>query len=247
MLPHFEEEGMGNPGPVLMVHGAGGSTATWFMQLKHLSKKLHVIAIDLNGHGETPDAGVEDRFKSYLADIDSLVINYDRPVLCGHSMGGALSQLYALANREKLSGLILVGAGAKLRVNPIILQMLEDDFEEYLRALEVYAFFEETDDDLKEASKKEMRKCHPSIISRDFKACDRFDIMEEVEKISLPTLVIVGEGDLLTPPKYSMYLHENIPNSQLVVIPRAGHSVMLEQWKQFNDSVLNWFQSSFAQ
>ncbi|NHJ14300.1 MAG: alpha/beta hydrolase [Candidatus Thorarchaeota archaeon] len=246
MKPYFEEKGEENPGPLILVHGAGGSTATWFMQLKHLSDSLHVVAIDLNGHGKTEDADANNVFESYLSDIESIVSQFDMPVLGGHSMGGALTQLFALSKPETLSGIILVGTGAKLRVNPMIFQMLESDFDGYLDAMEEFAFFEETDEELKKASRKEMSKCPARIIARDFKACDSFDIMGRIGNIMLPALIVVGENDLLTPQKYSAYLQDSIPDSELVIIPKAGHSVMLEQWDSFNDSVLRWFKAKIA-
>jgi len=240
MKVHFDERGEGNPGPIVMIHGAGGSTATWFMQLKHLSHGFHVIAIDLNGHGKTVDRNEHDVFKSYLSDIETVVNQYDNIILCGHSMGGALTQLFALQDSSKLSGIILVGTGAKLRVNPMIFEWLENDFEAYIGAMGTYAFAEETDEEMREASKAEMRKCPPSIISRDFRACDAFDVMDRIHQISIPTLIVVGDEDLLTPPKYSTYLGNQIVDSKLTTIPKAGHSVMLEQREAFNSEIKDW-------
>ena len=240
MYVNYEEKGAGKPGPIIMVHGAGGSSATWWMQLKHLSEHLHIIAVDLNGHGSTPDRQDDETLESYLSDISEIVSLYEKPILCGHSMGGGLTQLYALRSPDDLSGIILVDTGAKLRVNPLIFQMLNDDVESYLNAMGTYAFAEETPEDLRESSKAEMRRCAPGIIERDFRACDTFDIMDKVAQISIPTLIVVGEEDLLTPPKFSTFLNDQIPNAELVVIPKAGHSVMLEQWESFNTIIAKW-------
>lgn len=242
MTVHVEERGRGNPGPIIMVHGAGGSTATWFMQINHLSDRLHVVAVDLNGHGKTPNRS-DELPESYLNDIDSVVTQHERPVLCGHSMGGALTQLYALRNPESLKGIILVGTGARLRVNPMIFSLLDNDFEGYVNALGEFMFHSDTDETLKETSKAEVRKCPASITRRDFEFCNRFDIMESVAKISLPTLVIVGDSDLLTPEKYAAYLAEKISRSQLHVLSKAGHGVMMEQWEEFNDIIAKWYQA----
>jgi len=225
---------------IIFVHGAGGSAATWFMQLRGLSNDFHVIALELNGHGESPDSSNENTIESYLSDIDEIVTQYEKPVLAGHSMGGALSQLYALRYPEKISGIILIGTGAKLRVAPLIFDMLENNFEGYVEAAGSYMFCEVTSTELIEASKIEIRKCKPSIINRDFAACNNFDIMEMISDILLPTLILVGEQDLMTPVKYSNYLHEKLTNSALHVIKNAGHSVMLEQPGQFNAHIKEW-------
>lgn len=65
--------------------------------------------------------------------------------------------------------------------------------------------------------------------------------MESVAKISLPTLVIVGDSDLLTPEKYALYLAEKIARSQLHVLDKAGHGVMMEQWEEFNEIIAKWY------
>ncbi len=240
MSVHTEVYGEEDALPIIMVHGAGGSSATWFMQLRGLSDSLQPIAIDLNGHGRTPDRGEEDVLRSYIDDIDSVVSNYDRPILMGHSMGGALTQLYTLENSENLRGIVLVGTGARLKVLPMIFDLLENDFESYVRVAGEYMFHKETSTKIIEASQAEIRKCPAHIISRDFQACTTFDIMNAVQNISLPTLIIVGDNDLLTPVKYSTFLKDKIEGSHLEVIEKAGHSVMLEQFKTFNQIVSEW-------
>ncbi|MFX0108529.1 MAG: alpha/beta fold hydrolase, partial [Candidatus Hodarchaeota archaeon] len=135
MSIHIEERGFGNPGPVIFVHGAGGSTATWFMQLKFLSRNLHVVTLDLNGHGTSPDRKEKNAFQSYLDDIESVVSKFEQPILSGHSMGGALTQLYAMEKPERLKGIILIGTGARLRVNPMIFDLLENNFDGYVEAM----------------------------------------------------------------------------------------------------------------
>lgn len=225
---------------IIFVHGSGGSAATWFMQLRDLSNDFHIIALELNGHGKSPDRSHANTIESYLIDIDEIVTQYEKPVLAGHSMGGALSQLYALSHSEKISGIILVGTGAKLRVAPIIFDMLENNFEGYVDAAGSYMFCEDTSSELIEASKIEIRKCKPNIINRDFAACDEFNVMEMISDISLPALILVGEQDIMTPVKYSNYLHEKLPSSTIHVIEKAGHSVMLEQPRQFNAHIKEW-------
>jgi pimeloyl-ACP methyl ester carboxylesterase len=226
--------------PLVLVHGAGGSAATWYMQVRGLSKTFRVHALELNGHGHSQDRSEEDTGGSYLEDVHSVVSSLDRPILGGHSMGGALTQLYALKNWELLRGIILVGTGARLRVNSLIFEWLENDFDSYIEALGHFVFDESADPRLVEASKKEARRCKLGIIARDFAFCNKFDIMERVPEIKNETLVLVGESDKMTPVKYSQYLADKIPNSELHIIPNAGHSVMLEQYAVLNEHIQNW-------
>lgn len=240
MSVNYEEAGNSRKKTILFIHGAGGSSATWFMQLKGLSSKHHIVAIELNGHGKSPDRAEDDILQSYLDDVHKVVTKFERPFLAGHSMGGALAQLYALNHSENISGIILVGTGAKLRVTPIVFNLLDNDFEGYVEAVGNFMFYEDTSDEMIEASKHEVRKCPVQIIRRDFELCDKFDIMEKVKEIKTHTLIIVGESDVMTPVKYSQYLKNEIEGSVLQVIEKAGHSVMLEKFGIFNEIVANW-------
>ncbi|TFG09966.1 alpha/beta hydrolase [Candidatus Thorarchaeota archaeon] len=241
MKTHYEEAGDLDSPPLVLIHGAGGSSATWFMQLKGLAKDFHVIAPDLNGHGKTPDRERGNTLSSYLQDIDSIVRQFEKPVLGGHSMGGALTQLYALAHPNRLGGIVLVSTGARLRCAPFIFHLLDNDFEGYVHAVGEYMFSDSASEELIEASQAEVRKCNPSVIKRDFAICDEFDIMNEIPRILIPALIVVGEDDVMTPLKYSEYLHDKMPNSRLVVIPGAGHSVMLEQPALLNVAIKKWY------
>jgi pimeloyl-ACP methyl ester carboxylesterase len=240
MSVNFEESGDSDKKTLIFVHGAGGSSATWFMQLRGLSNNFHIVAIELNGHGKSPDRDEQDIPDSYLHDIHGVVSKFDKPILAGHSMGGALTQLYALNHPEHLSGIILVGTGARLRVSPVVFDMLDNDFEGYIKALGHFMFHEGTSEDMIEASKHEVRKCPTHVIQRDYELCDRFDIMEKVAKIKIPALILVGEEDSMTPVKYSKYLHDKIEGSVMHVIGAAAHSVMLEQSSSFNRFVAEW-------
>jgi pimeloyl-ACP methyl ester carboxylesterase len=103
-------------------------------------------------------------------------------------------------------------------------------------------FNKDVSENLVESSMKEVRKCPIPVIRRDFEFCDSFDIMTEIDRISLPTLIIVGADDVMTPPKYARYLQKNIEGAELRIIKKAGHSVMLEQSKIFNQAVLDWIE-----
>jgi pimeloyl-ACP methyl ester carboxylesterase len=240
MSVHTEELGDDTQRTIIMIHGAGGSTATWFMQHRGLSDSLYVVALDLNGHGRTQDRSDENLVESYLKDIDSVVSQFEKPILAGHSMGGALAQLYALRNPDKLSGLVLVATGAKLRVADMVFDLLDTDFEGYLGAVEEFMFHKNTSRDLIEASVVEVRKCPVRVIRRDYEMCNAFNVMDRLKEMQIPTLIIVGAQDMMTPVKYSQYLHGQLKKSKLLVIENAGHSVMLEQSSKVNQGILSW-------
>ncbi len=80
----------------------------------------------------------------------------------------------------------------------------------------------------------------PGVLYRDLAACDRFDVMADVGRIAAPTLLIVGAGDLMTPPKYAEFLRGQLANSALAIIPDAGHYAQVEQPQAVADALRRW-------
>ncbi|MBM4341744.1 MAG: alpha/beta hydrolase, partial [Deltaproteobacteria bacterium] len=132
---------------------------------------------------------------------------------------------------------ILVGTGAKLKVLPMILEGIKDDFEETAKKINQLAFSTKAHQDLVEKGVEGMKLCRPEVIHGDFSACDRFNVMNEIEKINLPTLILCGDEDALTPVKYSQFLQNKIKGSRLEVISGAGHMVMMESPSLFNAKI----------
>jgi pimeloyl-ACP methyl ester carboxylesterase len=119
----------------------------------------------------------------------------------------------------------------------MILDGIKSDFEATVRKINGFAFSRKTPSEMIGRGAAEMMQSRPEILYGDFLACDRFDIMNEVEKISLPTLIVCGGEDELTPPKYSQFLHQRIKGSKLEILPDAGHMVMMESAETFNEKV----------
>jgi pimeloyl-ACP methyl ester carboxylesterase len=146
-------------------------------------------------------------------------------------MGGAIAQQFALQSPQKLSGLILVGTGVRLRVHPTILEATSDPTrsEEAVDMIIDWSFSESAPERLVELAHRRMLEVDLNVIHDDFVACNNFDVMERVSEIKLPALVICGESDRLTPMKYSQFLIDQLGRASLERVPEAGHMVMLEK------------------
>jgi len=152
-------------------------------------------------------------------------------------MGGAIVQTLALSHPEMIKGVVLVGTGARLKVLPMILSGIKDDFEETVRRINQFVYSRKVSPMFIERGIAEMLQCRPEVLYGDFLACDRFDLMNEIEKIVLPTLILCGEDDQLTPLKYSQFLRTRIKGSKMEILPEAGHMVMMESSQLFNEKV----------
>lgn len=229
---------------LLLVHGAAGSHLSWRRQFDELSERFRIIAVDLPGHGLSEGAGEAtiSRYREFVAGLmDSLEL--EDVVLGGHSMGGAVALEIALENPGRLGGLVLVGTGARLRVLPAIFSMLREDYEVVVRGMARFVFGSDASEELVEEEKQLMANCAPEVILKDFTACDSFDVMEQVGQIKLPSLIVCGENDALTPLKYSEFLHDKIEESELVLFEQCGHMPMLEKSEEFNARVSSFLVS----
>ncbi len=196
--------------PLVFIHGAGESSQVWQSQVAHFGAS-RAFPIDLPGHGERadtlpPQVSVLD-YARVAHEIVFQELHLNTPIIAGHSLGGAIALTMALEYASELSGLLLIGTGARLRVLPAIL-------EEARRA---------------------------SVVTyRDWAACNDFDIMNRLNEIRLPALIICGADDRYTPVKYSQYMHDRIEGSTLSIIPGAGHDVQMEQPEQVNEAIDEW-------
>ena len=223
---------------ILFIHGAGGGQYTWSYQKGFFEKQSNPIVIELPGHGES-GAEAEEEIGEYAEHVSSFLkaMGIEKVFLVGHSMGGAITQTLALTHPEMIRGIILVGTGARLRVLPLILNGIKENFEETVKHINRLSYSRKAPSDLIEKGVLGMLRCRPEVLYGDFLACDRFDIMRELENIDLPTLILCGNEDEMTPVKYSEFLRSRIRGSTLEILPGSGHMVMMESPQAFNEKI----------
>ncbi len=233
--------------PLIFVHGAGADHTIWGRVAREL-RPFTVYAVDLPGHGKSSGpayATIESTANALYTWLKAVL---EEPfILAGHSMGGAIAQTLALTHPESLAGLILIGTGARLRVHPHLLALLNQKKKaEAARWLLQWALAPHADPTLKQRVLRSMMQCSLKTIQADFMACNNFDVMAKIKHIRVPTLIVGMEQDRLTPPKYARYLTEHIPASEETLIPESGHMVMLEQPGALARVIRNWMNHLYA-
>lgn len=224
-------------GSLLFIHGSGGDHHKWDGLMRQLPQDFTGVAINLPGHAASPGPllkNIDDaaRLVSKLPGLLSL----PHPVfLVGHSMGAAIAISTALDYGENVEGIILIGSGSRLRVLPAMLAALQAGQKDpdFLRL----GFAPSTPAAIVDAELSSYQQVPTEVLYNDFNACDHFDRSNDVAGIKIPTLLIVGENDQLTPVKYSRLLQDRIADSKLVVIPQAGHYVMLEKENEVSRAI----------
>ena len=219
---------------LVFIHGAGSSSLAFYYQLQHFRNSK---ALDLPGHPTGRPCPTIEQYLEWVRGFTA-ARRYKDMVICGHSMGGAISLLYALRYPEEVRGVILLGTGARLRVHPDYLNMGREAEEDRTNWLDnQMSYYTGVASDMVQSLKRRSMEIGPSVELNDLLACDGFDVMAEVQNISLPTLVICGDEDTMTPVKYADYLADNIPGARKEIVSGASHFVQLQKYKQVNASI----------
>jgi pimeloyl-ACP methyl ester carboxylesterase len=145
-------------------------------------------------------------------------------------MGGAVALSFALRHPDSVTGLILVATGAKMGVLPDVLSGLREDALGVIQKTITPLSFHSIDIELGRKARAALSLSNPDVFLNDYLACTSFDVRDRLGEITAPTLILCGDDDRMTPPKWSQYLHSNIPNSREPLIIRdAGHMLPLEK------------------
>lgn len=229
--------------PLVLIHGAGGMHLYWPIDIRRLPGYC-VYALDLPGHGKSSICDGQQTIGEYASFVIQWMkaVRLRRAVVVGHSMGSAIALALAIHHPESVVGLVLIGGGARLRVNPELFKYTADPatFHQAVEMLVTYSFGDKSPAHLVDLAFKRIQSTRQSVLYGDLQACDRFDVMRRLDMVHQPTLVICGNEDHMTPLRYSQYLSNSIPNARLNVIPDAGHMAMLEQPHLVADSILSF-------
>jgi pimeloyl-ACP methyl ester carboxylesterase len=228
--------------PVIFIHGSGGNAGLWKRVMDGLAKNYRSIAVDLPGHGSSRGEGFHSvsEYGDFAKDFLE-ALGFKKAVLGGHSLGGAIVQDVAFRYPHRLRALLLIGTGARLRVLPEALELMRKmALGEIPPKFHPWGFSEQASPEIIAEGEKEWAKTGSLVRYHDFLACDRFDIMAEIEKIRLPSFIACGKEDRLTPIKYSQFLNQKLPGSRMELIDGAGHLVMLENPRALSQAILNF-------
>ena len=223
---------------LIFIHGSGGDHSAWSNQYAALHKHYNIVAVDLPGHGRSEGSGKSD-IENYCLSVKKLldILQLKNVILVGHSLGAAITLQFALNYPQTIYGIVTVGGGMKMPVNPAIFEFLKTNPTESVELICKFSVAKANREKFMEPLMKSLAQARIDVLQGDLSACDKFDVSPEINKISLKALVICGAEDKMTPPEFSRQISESISGAKLCLIEGAGHMVMMERPKEFNEAL----------
>jgi 3-oxoadipate enol-lactonase len=247
----------GDGRPVVLIHGYPFNRSLWTEQIPALSDTYRVITPDLRGFGDSDASQEISTMDRLAADVAALMdhLEVPRATICGLSMGGYVALAFYKQFASRVRGLVL----ADTRATPDTEEAKQTREQQAEKALsEGMAGI--ADAMLPKLLTPETVSKRPEIVKfvRDMMLktkpegaaaalrgmAQRDDQTELLAKISVPTLIIVGAEDAITPVADSEKMHHAIAGSRLVVLDHAGHVSNVERTQQFNDELLHFLSQS---
>jgi pimeloyl-ACP methyl ester carboxylesterase len=225
---------------VVLLHGAGFDHSTWALHSRWFAHHGHsVLAPDLPGHGRSsgkPLPTIAEMADWTAALLDAAGATKAR--LVGHSMGSLIALETAARHPDKVSALSLMGTAATMTVGPDLLKAAEANDAAAIDMVSIWGlgFRAELGGSLApglwmhQGAQRVLERTAPGVLHSDLNACNAYqNALAAAAQVKVPTTVILGERDMMTPAKAGKALAAAIPNARTIVLPGAGHMMMVEQ------------------
>jgi 3-oxoadipate enol-lactonase len=249
----FEELGSQAAVPVVLIHGFPFSHEMWHPQIAVLREKFHVIDYDVRGHGQSSAGDGQYPFEFLVDDLISLLdyLKLGRAVLCGLSMGGYIALRAVERNPERVQALILADTQARADTNEGKLKRVDGIKAIKANGIKPFAegFLKTAFTHTSLSPKSELVVTIQKIIESNspvgvcgalLALATRTDTTASLSAIQVPTLILAGEQDTITPISLSKEMHDLIHGSEMGVIKNAAHLSNIENADEFNTYVTNF-------
>jgi pimeloyl-ACP methyl ester carboxylesterase len=225
---------------VVLLHGAGFDHSAWALHSRYFAHHgCSVLAPDLPGHGRSMGPALT----SIAAMADWVAAVFDaagvaKAHLVGHSMGSLIAIETAARHPTKVSALGLIGTAAAMTVGPDLLKAAKANDADAIDMVSIWGlgYRAELGGSLAPGlwmhggAQRVLQRCAPGVLFSDLSACNAYaEALAAAAKVAVPTTVILGERDMMTPAKTGKTLAAAIPHARTVVLQGAGHMMMAER------------------
>ncbi len=235
---------------IVFVHGFPYDHTMWMNQINALKDDYFCAAYDVRGLGESYVGDGQYTMEAYVMDLFSVIegLNLKKPVVCGLSMGGYITLRALEISQETFSAAILCDTRAeadsdkgKLVRAQKINQINVDGLRAFVESFVPTCFAEKSKEDLKELYNEIINRSSGNdpigVKGALIAMLSRTSTKRFLKEIKIPTLVIAGEKDALTPPSSMKKMAEKIKGAKFKIVPKAGHMSPIENPSFVNDAI----------
>lgn len=242
--------GSNNLKPIVFIHGFPYDHLMWKDQIEYFSKYYLCVSYDIRGLGNSPAGDGQFTMEAFVDDLEKIVdeLNLEKPILCGLSMGGYISLRAMERFQSKFSALILCDTKSeadnnegKLKRVTAIKQINSGGFDEFIEAFVLNCFGEmfvkDNNTEYKKVVDRSKKNNQIGVKGCLLAMLGRTDTTATLPNIKIPTLMIGGSEDNLTPPDVMMSMADKIPNAKFVLVEKAGHMTPIENPNAVNKAI----------
>lgn len=248
----YQDLGTGGT-PLIFIHGFPFDKSSWGEQVNSLHQAQRVIAYDVRGFCKSKPDDNKVSISLFADDLIFLMdaLHIKEAIVCGLSMGGYIALNAISRYPERFKALVLADTQcaadteeAKEKRYKSIEQIQGEGLEDYANDFVEKIFCRQSKEERPEivdSIRQTILSTPVTTVARTLSAiAQRTETCSMLDKIQVPTLIVCGEEDIVTPPEKSRYMHQHIQNSELHIIKGAGHMSNMEQPQVFNRHLLNF-------
>lgn len=235
------------------MHGAGGSSAIWYKQIKAFNVHFNVLLLDLRGHGNSKNCNQQQAYTfHHIAQDITEVLDYikiNKSHFIGISLGSIIIRQLGATNPNRVESLVMAGAIMKLNIRSQILMQTGVLFKKWIPYLLLYKFFAYIIMPRRNHKKSrtlfinEAKKLHQDEFIKWFKLSSEVNELLKTFRVTntgLPSLYLMGEEDAMFLQSIKKLVAHNISNYSLIIAPNSGHVVNIDQPEFFNKNVIDY-------
>lgn len=239
---------------LILMHGIGGNRTNWTRQVEACAPYFHVVAWDARGYGLSDDYDGPLDFNAFSRDLLKVLDHFgaEKAHICGLSMGGRIAQDFYLHYPERVKTLTLaatfsgfkkLNSEERARFVALRLKPLVEDGKEPKDIAPIVAktlMGPNAEDKHYRQLVASMEALHKDSYVKTIEATTTYGKALKLEEITVPTLLIFGEHDSLTPPTFGRAMAERISDVTFIEVPGSGHLINIEEAAIFNEAMLTF-------
>lgn len=243
----YEISGSSNGPKMVLIHGLFLNSESWKFQLPDFESEFNILRFDLRGHGRTTKSKKRFTIRNYVDDLQALLnhLNWINDLyLVGHSLGGIVAMAYGVINPSPIKKMVVADSFcfvSQEAVTDVLGRINSSKLEQFAKGISIRGLIPYNQQTAEFVAKLVTDHMTKKDCLQATMASAGIHICENLKSLNFPVLVLVGKKDITCPVWASEMIHEWLPQSELVIIPDAGHLTIFDHPKEFNDLVISFW------